>query len=209
MMPLPQFAQPSVVSGFEHINRYWDQRNNCWAAKLLPGEYYVTTASNEIICTTLGSCVSACIWDPHAGVAGMNHFMLPLGLDGASGWNNMATRYGSAAMEYLINELLKLGADRKKMQLKLVGGGRIIQSMSDVGRRNIDFVHQYARLEGLRVVAEDLGDVYPRKVMFFTDSGRMLVKRLRSMHNDTLIQREQTYVTELQTQPAGGDIELF
>lgn len=209
MMPLLRPTQPPVISGFEHINRYWDRRHNCWAAKILPGEFYVTTDPDEIICTTLGSCVSACIRDAKTGVAGMNHFMLPLASEDVRGWINMATRYGSAAMEHLLNEMFKLGASKQDMELKLVGGGKIIRSMSDVGQRNINFVLEYARLESLNIVAQDLGDIYPRKVIFHPDNGVMRVKRLKSMHNNTLIQREQHYVAELQSQPATGDVELF
>lgn len=206
---LAQSLQPSPLQGFEDINRYWDRHHHCWAAKLLPGEFYVTTEPDEIICTTLGSCVSACIRDPQAGIAGMNHFMLPSSQEDNPSWMNMATRFGSVAMEYLINEMLKQGASRETMEVKLVGGGRILRSMYDVGRRNIDFVLEYARLEGLRVMASDLGDIYPRKVVFHPHSGVMRVKRLRSLHNDTLIQREQHYVAELQNQPVAGDVELF
>lgn len=209
MMALSRPPQPPVIRGFEHINRYWDRHHDCWAAKILPGEFYVTRDPDELICTTLGSCVSACIRDAKAGVAGMNHFMLPTSLDDRGGWMNMATRYGSAAMEHLINEMLKQGGRKADMQLKLVGGGRIIRSMSDVGQRNIDFVLEYAQLEQLAVVARDLGDIYPRKVVYHPDSGVMRVKRLRSMHNDTVLRREQEYVAELQSQSPVGDVELF
>lgn len=209
MMPLNRPAQPQAFRGFEHINRYWDRQHTCWAAKILPGEFYVTTSPDEIICTTLGSCVSACIRDGKAGVAGMNHFMLPASRDDDSGWMNVATRYGSVAMEYLINEMLKHGASKANMELKLVGGGQIIRSLSDIGKCNIDFVLEYAHLEKLNIVASDLGDIYPRKVVFHPGSGVMRVKRLKSMHNDTLLRREQNYEAELQIQPAAGGVELF
>jgi chemotaxis protein CheD len=139
----------------------------------------------------------------------MNHFMLPVAASGSGSWMSMATRYGSAAMEYLINEMLKLGARKDALEMKLVGGGKIIRNMSDVGQRNIDFVLNYAELEGLRIVAQDLGDIYPRKVIFHPNSGRMRVKRLRTMHNETLMQREQHYVEELQSQTESGEVELF
>lgn len=72
---------PRVLPGFEHINRYWDSVHQAAAAKLLPGEYYVTV-EDEIIVTVLGSCVSACIRDPIRGIGGMNHFMLPISQQG-------------------------------------------------------------------------------------------------------------------------------
>ena len=105
---------PSTVRGFEHIRRHWDPALACWTAKILPGEYYVTR-ENEAITTVLGSCISACIRDPESGCGGMNHFMLPEDSETGSGcWNKAdggaSTRYGSYAMECLINELVKLGA---------------------------------------------------------------------------------------------------
>jgi chemotaxis protein CheD len=203
--------QPTTVSGFGHINRYWDRQNQVWAAKILPGQLYVTGAAEEVICTTLGSCVSACIRDPKTGIGGMNHFMLPL-KDGHSSqdWMDQATRYGSFAMEHLINEIMKAGGNRNSLEMKVTGGARVIQNMSNmVGQRNIDFVLNYAEIEGINVISQDLGDIYPRKVMYYPTSGRLRVKKLRSLHNDTLIQREENYVQALGVGPVAGDVELF
>lgn len=202
-------VQPACRQGFEHINRYWDRQSGRWAAKLMPGEFYVTSDPQEIIATTLGSCVSACIRDRVSGIGGMNHFMLPLSNNSSSQWLSMATRYGSHAMEHLINEILKLGARRENLEVKLTGGGKVVKNMSDVGQSNIDFVLEYVRLESLDVVAQDLGDVHPRKVLYHPQTGQMRVKRLRSMHNDTLIVREANYVNALTTQPQTGEVELF
>ena len=133
----------AAVRGFEGIHRYWDPATEAWTAKILPGEYYVTREA-EAVSTVLGSCISACIRDLETGVGGMNHFMLPE--DNGSGggsWNTAdggaSTRYGLYAMESLINELLKLGARRERLEVKLFGGGRILPSMTDVGMRNIAF----------------------------------------------------------------------
>lgn len=203
--------QPAAASGFGHINRYWDRQNQVWAAKILPGQLYVTGVCEEVICTTLGSCVSACIRDPKTGIGGMNHFMLPI-KDGHSSedWMDQATRYGSYAMEHLINEIMKAGGNRNNLEMKVTGGARVIQSMSNmVGQRNIDFVLNYAEVEGITVISQDLGDIYPRKVMYYPTTGRLRVKKLRSLHNDTLIQREENYVHELEAGPVAGDVELF
>jgi len=172
---------PQALPQFEHVSRYWDNEHKCFAARLLPGEYYVTTA-HEMCATVLGSCVSACIRDTRIGVGGMNHFMLPLDASqGTSAWGaaaSAATRYGNVAMERLINDILKLGGRRENLELKLVGGGRVLAAMStDIGARNIEFVRQYVRDEGFNVVGEDLGDIYPRKVVYFPDTGKIRVKK--------------------------------
>lgn len=202
---------PRALPGFAHINRYWDDLHQMYAAKLLPGEYYVT-AERETIVTVLGSCVSACVRDPVFGIGGMNHFMLPHG-QGNGSWEEAglgaSTRYGSFAMEQLINDILKHGGSRKNLEIKLTGGGRILAQLTDIGRRNIEFIEQYVRTEGLPVLARDLGDVYPRKVYYTPATGKLLVKRLRSLHNDTILQREAAYRSELERQPVAGSVELF
>jgi chemotaxis protein CheD len=204
---------PPSLRGFEHFQRFWDRENGCWMVKILPGEYYVSRGE-EAISTVLGSCVSACVRDPERGLGGMNHFMLPA--DGAGGPNDwldpavgLATRYGSHAMESLINDLLKLGAARERLEIKLFGGGRILASMTDVGGRNIDFIRGYIGLEGYRVAAEDLGGTQPRKVIYFPTSGRARLRKLRPVENRIISHHEQLYLASLDRQIAGGEVELF
>jgi chemotaxis protein CheD len=204
---------PQALPGFGHINRYWDPVHHACAAKLLPGEYYVTLA-DEMIVTVLGSCVSACIRDPLRGIGGMNHFMLPVSQpNGDDSWRSgdasTAARYGNYAMELLINAMLKHGGNRAQLEVKIVGGGQILAHMTDIGRSNIAFVRTYLRTEGLQVAAEDVGDVYPRKVYYRPSSGTVRMQKLRSLHNDTIIHRERDYMQSLTKQPVQGDVELF
>ena len=206
--------KPDCYPEFEHINRYWDRVNQFWVAKILPGEYYISSAHDEWIATTLGSCVSACIRDRLFGIGGMNHFMLPESNreDGEKQhWNDVATRYGSYAMEHLINDILKRGGRRENLEIKLTGGGKIIRNMSDVGIRNIEFVHRYLDLENLdvNVVVEDLGDIHARKVLYHPSTGRMRVKKLQTLHNETLVHREIEYQQTLKAAEISGSVELF
>jgi len=210
----PNDAQPEpALPQFAHISRYWDSEHECFAARLLPGEYYVTRHA-ENIATVLGSCVSACIRDSRLGYGGMNHFMLPLdGSLGTSAWGaavSAATRYGNVAMERLINDILKLGGRRQDLEMKLVGGGRVLAEMTtDIGARNIQFVRDYVREEGFKVLGEDLGDVFARKVVYFPESGRIRVRKLNAHSDRSLAQRERQYLSELDTNPVDGDVELF
>jgi len=204
---------PATLPQFSHVSRYWDNQHKCFAARLLPGEYYVTTA-HEMIATVLGSCVSACIRDTRIGVGGMNHFMLPLdSSQGTSAWGSAvsaATRYGNVAMERLINDILKLGGRRENLEIKLTGGGRVLAAMStDIGARNIEFVRQYVKDEGFNVVGEDLGDIYPRKVVYFPDTGKIRVKRFAAATDQSLADRERRYLDELDSKPIAGEVELF
>jgi len=204
---------PPALPQFAHVGRFWDREHHCFSAKLLPGEYYVTT-TGEQIATVLGSCVSACVRDRRTGIGGMNHFMLPQDASkGTSAWGSTvsaATRYGNVAMERLINDILKLGSSRDSLEVKLVGGGRVLgASAIDIGARNIDFVRKYVADEGFMVAGEDLGDMYPRKVQYSPATGRLRVKKLNAVRNNTLFERERNYLEVLEKEPVGNDIELF
>jgi len=201
---------PKCLAGFERIQRYWDGRQDTIAAKILPGEFYVTV-NDEMIVTVLGSCVSACIVDPVSKIGGMNHFMLPAGgsvVDDGSMLSE-ANRYGGFAMENLINNLLKNGARRDRLVSKVFGGGRILRTMTDVGAKNIAFVKDYLQREDISIESSDLGGDYPRKVCFFPQTGKVRMQRIKSLKNDTLLKREETYQRSLTEKPVTGDVDLF
>ncbi len=189
---------------------YYDRSFDTQAAKVLPGEYYVT-GKDMLIVTVLGSCVAACIRDTQSGIGGLNHFMLP---EGGTDENNPAStsaRYGSYAMEILINHITKLGARRANLEAKVFGGGNVLPGLTvaNVGERNAEFVLGFLHTEKIRVVAQDLVDVFPRKVYYFPASGKVMVKKLRDIHNSTIFEREQVYGSRLKGSRVGGDVELF
>lgn len=190
---------------------YFDRTFDCEAAKISPGEYYFTD-KDMVIVTVLGSCVSACIRDTVIGIGGMNHFMLP---DSAVADKDSpvseSMRYGTYAMEVLINQLLRNGARRENLEAKIFGGGNVLKSFTtiNVGDRNAIFVRKFLKEEGIRVTSEDLLDIYPRKVYYFPKTGRVLVKKLKNMHNDTLVKREEAYASKLKTTDVAGEIDLF
>lgn len=195
----------------EHLatNLYFDRTFDCEAAKILPGEYYFTSKPMLIV-TVLGSCVAACIRDRATGIGGMNHFMLPDGGDPKSP-TSASMRYGAYAMEVLINQLLKAGARRDNLEAKVFGGGNVLRGFTsiNVGERNALFVREFLRAENIRIVAEDLNDVHPRKVYFFPRTGKVLVKKLKQLNNYTLVKREQAYASQLKNNKVSGDVDLF
>ncbi|MBK9112844.1 MAG: chemoreceptor glutamine deamidase CheD [Nitrospira sp.] len=149
---------------FSHIRRMQDKRFPTEVACILPGEFFVSREP-MVVYTVLGSCISACVRDPIAGVGGMNHFMLPAPKEHQSGdaWGGESTRYGSFAMEQLINEILKRGGMKHRLEVKLLGAGRIYDGNIDVGARNTEWVLQYLKTEGYAIAKSDLGDVFPGK----------------------------------------------
>lgn len=206
--PAAQAAEGN--SGVLAPNVYFDNQLNLDAAKLLPGEYYVT-GRDMVLVTVLGSCVSACIRDRLSGIGGMNHFMLPDASPDKDNPVSLSARYGAFAMEILINSLISMGAQRASLEAKLFGGGNVLPGMTtmNIGQRNADFALGFLNDEKIRVVARDLIDVYPRKVYFFPKTGKVLVKKLRNVHNDTIYEREIEYRARLVKEEVAGDVELF
>ncbi len=212
---LPQPKQPPLSTEFEHVNRYWDKVHGVWAAKILPGELYVST-HGEMISTVLGSCISVCIRDKQKGIGGMNHFMLPQNNEFSSeSWGGnpitSASRYGNWAMEYLINAILKRGGEKKNFEMKVFGGGQMMAKMTNIGQKNIMFVYQYLAEEKLKIEASDVGDVFARKVLYFPDTGSVKVRRIKNVKNDTIIRREFEYEknVSIDEKQKTNDIELF
>ena len=183
---------------------FWDANFKNDAVKVLPGEFFVSD-ENMLIVTTLGSCIVACLWDRERRIGGMNHFMLPEG-QGDSG------RYGSYAMELLINQLMKRGASRTSLEAKVFGGGSVIATMTslNVGERNTQFVFDYLRTERIPVVSKDVLDTCPRKVCMMPASGTVLMKRLAPNNADALVAQERAAAEKAAPQAtAGGSVDLF
>ncbi|HEX9852919.1 MAG TPA: chemoreceptor glutamine deamidase CheD [Woeseiaceae bacterium] len=198
------------MPGFENVRRYRNASGQL-IAKLLPGDFYVTTTGDEVLDTVLGSCVSACIRNPRLKIGGMNHFMLPRPSgSGNDTWDNVsgrATRYGSASMEQLINRILGAGGTRGDLEVKIFGGGRVLSSLTDVGNHNVIFVRDYLKQEGIKVTSEDVGDTCPRHVQYFPMTGRVRVRHLRSAKE--IATHEQQYLQVLEKTPVAGEIDLF
>ena len=185
---------------------YFDHHFQFNSVKVLPGEYFVAS-DNVMVTTVLGSCIAACLWDSRVHVGGMNHFMLPEGEAG-----DTSGRFGSYAMELLINDLLKLGARRESLQAKIFGGGQVMHGFTtmNVGERNTQFVTEYLRTERIPIVSEDVLDIYPRRVCYFPVTGKAMVKRLAHAHPDALdAQERKGSATAVAQNTAGGSVDLF
>ena len=194
-----QARKPGEASFF-----FYDAHFQNDAVKILPGEYFVHH-EDLLIMTTLGSCIAACLWDRNARIGGMNHFMLPEG-NGDSG------RYGSYAMELLINEMMKRGASRGSMEAKVFGGGQVISGMStlNVGERNTRFVIDYLKTERIPIMSKDVLDVYPRKVCFLPASGKAMIKRLAPTNTDALVAQDRAAAQRaVPASTGGGSVDLF
>lgn len=194
-----------AVSG----RRIFDAQSQAWMVKVFPGEYYLTKKPDELLVTVLGSCVSACIRDPIAKVGGMNHFMLPHHKSGSWGNDMRSARFGNFAMEKLINELIKSGADRSRMEVKVFGGGNVTDTSNAVGSDNAAFVLRYLEAEGFRCAAQDLGGSLPRRIHYYPATGRVVRKLLGVSDTYTVNREERDYGSRLVATKTTGEIELF
>jgi chemotaxis protein CheD len=192
--------------------RFYDAAQAAWVVKILPGEFYATGDREEVLVTVLGSCVSACIRDPVRQVGGMNHFMLVQNKSGSGGaWGNEleSARFGNFAMEKLINDMLKRGCQRERMEIKVFGGANVTNSRNEIGTENGDFVLRYLEGEGLACAAQDLGGVYPRRIIYFPMTGKVVRRLLTGRDQDSALREESSYASTLGVVKATSNVELF
>jgi chemotaxis protein CheD len=206
MAPLTPSAESRAA------RRFYDATQAAWVVKILPGEFYATDDPEEVLVTVLGSCVSACIRDPVRKVGGMNHFMLVQNKTGSSGaWGNEleSARFGNFAMEKLINDMLKRGCQRERMEIKVFGGANVTSSRNEIGTENGDFVLRYLKAEGLPCAAQDLGSVYPRRIIYFPMTGKVVRRLLVGRDQESALREESNYASRLVTAKPTTNVELF
>ena len=138
------------------------------------GEFATGEHHEMMITTILGSCVSACIWDPEVGIGGMNHILLPF--DTTETGDIVGCQVNS--MELLINSIVRLGGIRTRLEAKVFGGGKMISGFSDVGLKNGEFVISYLRDEGISCLSQSLGGEQARRIQFWPHTGRARQKML-------------------------------
>jgi len=149
---------------------------------LTPGNVFVSCKAYEVT-TILGSCVSVCLWDPIVKAGGINHFMLPL-------WNGeglASPRYGNIAMMKLIEKMVDLGAEKRRLQAKVFGGGDVIamsNTFMNIGERNVITAQDLLEKEGIPIIVEDVGGTRGRKIIYNTATNEVLLKRLAKQVKD-------------------------
>lgn len=185
--------------------RYRNERIGATIVQITQGDFYITGARDELLSTVLGSCISACIRAPLLGIGGMNHFLLPSedGKDAAFA----SLRYGSFAMEQLVNSLMRKGARREDLEVKVFGGANVIKGIKGVGHSNADFIEAYLEKEGFQIVAKHLRGHSARKLIYFPKTGKVKMKELNDAFGVLVDKREKK--KKLHVTVADDSIELF
>ena len=204
----PTLSKIKIKKTRDGREAYYDAQHDAYVVKILPGDHYVSYAPDEVLSTVLGSCISACIYDPKTKRGGMNHFMLPKSDSGTWGGNSAGMRFGNFAMEVLINEILTLGRKRTDLELKIFGGGQIMGDIMGVGYKNIAFINDYIRSENLHVTQKSLGERFARRLFYFPATGSVIEKKVPvDTENQEIIKQEKRY--ERAFKPKDCEIELF
>lgn len=178
------------------------------------GEYFVAK-NGEILYTVLGSCIAVCIYDTKKKIGGMNHYMLPGMLHPDEILTSEVGRYGMYAMELLIGEFIKCGTKRENLIAKIFGGGNVLKfrkSDGDITASNIRFAKKFLELEGIPVQSEDSGGYSGRKILFFTDTAKVLLKRFDAEKNQKIFDKERTYkgmILHKRQTVSSGSVVLF
>lgn len=195
-----------------HGARFYHAGHAATLVTINQGHCYVTDSEDEVLVTTLGSCISACIRDPILKVGGMNHFMLPVGdatqLDAAD-FLSSSLLYGNFAMEQLINGILTRGGVRERLEIKLFGAGNVLAAQTDIGKRNAEFVLDYLDKEGMGIAASDLLGLAPRRIRYYPTNGRVQMLKLNGAVARKAVEEEVRRKTRIRQSVPEGEIELF
>ena len=215
-MPQPRIrrtdTEPTQVGDFyDGPKRYYDQNLEQVVVKLMTGDCYVTDQPDEMLVTILGSCISVCMRDPVAGVAGMNHILLPGNVkeQKKKGDPGYSTRFGAYAMEELINGLIKLGGSRDRFETKIFGGGNVINNSAMIGTKNIQFVKDYLKSENIPLESEDTGGTHPRRIHYFSGTGKVMRRVLKRKDDMRVVDEEKKFEKTFKKTHHEGDVELF
>lgn len=137
-----------------------------------------TASSPDILRTVLGSCIGICLYDPEKRVGGLSHIMLPSSSD-----NDQARKekYADTAIPLLLERLIKLGADKRRIIAKIVGGATMFKISVDslignIGNRNVEMVKKVLKENKIKIVAEEVGADHARTIDFYLETGKVRIK---------------------------------
>jgi chemotaxis protein CheD len=190
---------------------YYDESLGLHIVSVMAGHCNWTSSEDVAFSTMLGSCLSVCAYDSDAGVGGMNHFLLPESHQDEDIKFSDSFRYGSAAIESLLNSLYAHGAAKNGLKIKIFGGANVLKNASrDIGEKNVKFTKNFFQRENLRIETEDLGGNVGRRIVFHPASGKVLLKTIGDSQEITQISKNEKKILErVSRNREESDIELF
>lgn len=141
------------------------------------GEWAVEKNPAILVTLGLGSCVGVCIRDPIARIGGMVHVMLP---DSGGKATNTPGKFADSGIDLIIEELLKMGGQRNRLEAKIAGGASMFQSAMDIGSRNIDAVMKSLERNSVKLLAKDVGGNKARSIEYDIESGKLMIRKVKT-----------------------------
>lgn len=201
----------SVSAESRKEDGYFDQALGTHIIPVMAGGCRWSRSRDVAFATTLGSCLSVCACDKISGIGGMNHFLLPQAPPDEKNTFSESFRYGSAAIETLLNALYNKGAAKNSLTVKIFGGGKVLSTTSqDVGQKNINFARNFFKRENMRIESEDVGGMQGRRIIFFPLTGRVLLRPIgESKDLKEIAAKEMTVLEKISAREVENDVELF
>lgn len=201
----------STIRETKRADGYFDEILGYHLVPVIAGNCNWTRASDIAFSTTLGSCLSVCAYDKAANVGGMNHFLLPQAGESEDKKFSESFRYGSAAIESLLNVLFSHGAAKNGLTIKIFGGANVLKNASrDIGQKNLQFTKNFFTRENLRIESEDVGGFCGRRVIFHPLTGKVFLKNIGDNSEIAQIsQKELSILDKVTKEKEGNDVELF
>ncbi len=169
--------------------------------------HIAVSSSSAVLDTLLGSCVAVCLFDPLIHVGGMNHILLPAGAG-----DDRNARFGVHAMELLINRLMQMDANRKRLVAKAFGGACVLSGMDTmrIGEMNARFVRNFLQTERIPLVAQRLGGEHAVHLYFHTGTGKAIVRTVDGSSLPKIVHDEAEYWQSRKIESAiRGEVTLF
>lgn len=192
----PGGVLPPLAPPFDGVIRYIDPYTGCATAKLVTGQFFVGGARDRIT-TITGAAVTVCLYDPDAACGGMLQMLLPAGparpAAHAAGGFDPGEREACMRMDALVGVLERQGAWPERLRAKLFGAAQFDAQTGDSARETLRLVRDYLRTSNIPEESADTGLLQARKLVFSPADGRVRLKKLGSLPNDTLPRREREY----------------
>ncbi|MDD3013364.1 MAG: chemotaxis protein CheD [Candidatus Gastranaerophilales bacterium] len=148
------------------------------------GEMQVSRSKSAILVAPgLGSCIGVIMYDYISNIGGMVHVVLPDSTTASKQGNTMLGKYADTAIPTLLDSMIKLGAAKCNIVVKMVGGAQMFNlekggNVLNIGIRNTIAVKAALSKENLIIKACDTGGNKGRTCKVDISTGKVYVRSI-------------------------------
>jgi len=146
------------------------------------GEQAVSRSPDDVLVAYgLGSCVGVVMIDPVSRISGLLHAVLPKMTEGMNYGDANPSKYVEGGIEGLIVALVKQGANRNRLSVRIIGGANMLISSGltrsfDIGTRNIEAARTTLSRLKMPIAVEEVGGHTGRTVRVYVADSRVTVR---------------------------------